>query len=378
MQDAIQTGVSMQVPLLDLKAQYATIKDEVLQEISKVCESQYFALGPAVAQFEEEIAAYCGCKYAVGVSSWTDALLVSLMAMDIRQGDEIITTPFSFFATAGSIVRVGAKPVFIDIKPDSYNIDPSLIEEKITEKTRAIIPVHLYGQAVQMKPITELAQRHNLAVIEDAAQGIGASQDGVMCGNFGDCGCFSFYPTKNLGAFGDGGLVTTNIEALAEKLRILRDHGQKPRYFYNMVGGNFRLDSIQAAVLTVKLKYLDKWNEKRRRNAALYNNLFSNSPVRTPKINSNNICTYHQYTIAVPERDDLQKFLSENNIGSAIFYPKPLHLQDCFSELGYRQGDLPVTESLCNEVLSLPIYPELSTEQIEYVARTILKFYEGN
>lgn len=368
----------MQVPLLDLKAQYATIKDEILQAISDVCESQYFALGPAVAEFEQKIAAYCGCKYAVGVSSGTDALLVSLMALDIRQGDEVITTPFSFFATAGSIIRVGAKPVFVDIEPDSYNIDPNLIEEKITDKTKAIIPVHLYGQAAQMKPITEIAQRHNLAVIEDAAQGIGASQDGTMCGNFGDFGCFSFYPTKNLGAFGDGGLVTTSKEALAEKLRILRDHGQKPRYFYNMVGGNFRLDAIQAAVLNVKLKYLDQWNEKRRQNAALYNDFFCDSPVTTPKISSNNICTYHQYTIAVPDRDNLQKYLSENQIGSAIFYPKPLHLQDCFSELGYGQGDLPVTEKLCNEVLSLPIYPELSSEQIEYVARTILKFYQGN
>jgi len=378
MQDAIQMGVSMQVPLLDLKAQYATIKNEILQAISDVCESQYFALGPAVAEFEQKIAAYCGCKYAVGVSSGTDALLVSLMALDIRQGDEVITTPFSFFATAGSIIRVGAKPVFVDIEPDSYNIDPNLIEEKITDKTKAIIPVHLYGQAAQMKPITEIAQRHNLAVIEDAAQGIGASQDGTMCGNFGDFGCFSFYPTKNLGAFGDGGLVTTSKEALAEKLRILRDHGQKPRYFYNMVGGNFRLDAIQAAVLNVKLKYLDQWNEKRRQNAALYNDFFCDSPVTTPKISSNNICTYHQYTIAVPDRDNLQKYLSENQIGSAIFYPKPLHLQDCFSELGYGQGDLPVTEKLCNEVLSLPIYPELSSEQIEYVARTILKFYQGN
>jgi dTDP-4-amino-4,6-dideoxygalactose transaminase len=378
MQDAVQTGVSMQVPLLDLKAQYATIKNEILQAISNVCESQYFALGPAVAEFEQKIAAYCGCKYAVGVSSGTDALLVSLMALDIQQGDEVITTPFSFFATAGSIFRVGAKPVFVDIEPDSYNIDPNLIEEKITDKTRAIIPVHLYGQAAQMKPITEIAQRHNLTVIEDAAQGIGASQDGTMCGNFGDFGCFSFYPTKNLGAFGDGGLVTTNIEALAEKLKVLRDHGQKPRYFYNMLGGNFRLDGIQAAVLNVKLKYLDQWNDKRRQNAALYNKFLNDSPVKIPKIRSNNICTYHQYTIAAPDRDNLHKYLSENQIGSAIFYPKPLHLQDCFSELGYKQGDLPVTERICNEVLSLPIYPELSPEQIEYVARTILKFYQEN
>ncbi len=378
MQDAIQTNVSMQVPILDLKAQYAAIKDEVMPAISKVCESQALALGPAVADFEEKIAAYCQSRYAVGVSSGTDALLASLMALGIEPDDEVITTPFTFFSTAGCIVRIGAKPVFVDVDPDSYNIDPSGIEEKISEKTKAIIPVHLFGQAAQMKAITEIAQRHNLAVIEDAAQAIGASQDGTMCGNFGDCGCFSFYPTKNLGAFGDGGLVTTNTETLAKKLRILRDHGQNPRYFYKMVGGNFRLDGIQAAVLTVKLRYLDEWNKKRRQNAAFYDDIFSDSPVRSPKIDSNNVCIYHQYTITVPERDRLQKFLAENQISSAVFYPKPLHLQECFGELGYRPGDLPIAERLCDEVLSLPIYPELSQEQMEYVARGVLKFYGMN
>ena len=378
MQDAIQTGVIMRVPLLDLKAQYATIKDEVLPVIADVCESQMFALGPAVADFEKRIAAYCRSKYAIGVSSGTDALLVSLMALDIKPGDEVITTPFTFFSTAGCIVRVGAKPVFVDIDPDSYNIDLAGIEEKITEKTRAIIPVHLFGQAAQMKAINEIAKRHNLAVIEDAAQAIGASQDGVKCGNLGDCGCFSFYPTKNLNAFGDGGLVTTNSETLAQKLKILRDHGQNPRYFYGMIGGNFRLDGIQAAVLSVKLRHLDSWNQKRRKNAAFYDDIFADSPIKTPKIDANNVSIYHQYTVAVPERDRLQKFLAENNIGSAIFYPKPLHLQECFSELGYRQGDLPVAERLCGEVLSLPVYPELSQEQIEYVAGTMLKFFKTN
>lgn len=377
MQDAIQTGVMMHVPLLDLKAQYATIKDEVLSAIADLCESQMFALGPAVVDFEKKISDYCQSKYAIGVSSGTDALLVSLMALDIKPGDEVITTPFTFFSTAGCIVRVGAKPVFVDIDPDSYNIDPSRIEEKITEKTRAIIPVHLFGQAAQMKAINEIAGRHNLAVIEDAAQAIGASQDNVKCGNFGHCGCFSFYPTKNLNAFGDGGLVTTNSEALAERIKILRDHGQNPRYFYKMIGGNFRLDGIQAAILSVKLKYLDSWNEIRRKNAAFYDDIFADSPIRTPKIDENNISIYHQYTIAVPDRDRLQKFLAENNIGSAIFYPKPLHLQECFSELGYRQGDLPVTERMCGEVLSLPVYPELTREQIEFVARTVLKFFNA-
>ena len=365
----------MQVPLLDLKAQYAAIKDEVTQAISNVCETQAFALGPAVAEFEEKIAAYCDSKYAIGVSSGTDALLVSLMAWQIKTGDEVITTPFSFFATAGSIVRLGAKPVFVDVETDSYNIDPSAIEQKITKKTRAIIPVHLFGQVAQMKDINEIAKRHNLAVIEDAAQAIGASQDGIKAGNLGDYGCFSFYPTKNLGGFGDGGLVTTNREELAKKIRIFRDHGQNPRYFYRVIGGNFRLDGIQGAVLTVKLKYLQEWNEKRKQNAALYDSIFADSPVRVPKIGANNVSIYHQYTVTVPQRDKLQKFLAQNNIGSAVFYPKPLHLQDCFSDLGYKPGDFPIAERLCNEVLSLPVYPELTSDQVEYVANTVLKFY---
>jgi len=368
----------MQVPILDLKAQYAAVRNEIMQAISEVCESQSFALGPAVAEFEEKIATYCASEHAIGVSSGTDALLVGLMALEIKPGDEVITTPFTFFATAGCIARLGAKPVFVDVDPDSYNIDAGLIEEKITEKTRAIIPVHLFGQLAQMKSIMEIAQRHNLGVIEDAAQAIGASQDGIKCGNFGDCGCFSFYPTKNLGGFGDGGLVTTNTESLAERIRILRDHGQNPRYFYNTIGGNFRLDSVQAVVLSVKLRYLDGWNEKRRQNAAIYDGIFANSPVRAPKIEANNVSIYHQYTVTVPERDQLQKFLAENQISSAIFYPKPLHLQDCFKELGYKRGDLPVAERLCSEVLSLPVYPELLPDQIEYVARTALEFYGIN
>ena len=365
----------MRIPILDLKAQYAAIRDEVTRAISEVCESQAFALGPAVAEFETNIAAYCESKHAIGVSSGTDALLVSLMALDIKPGDEVITTPFTFFATAGCVVRVGARPVFVDVDPDFYNIDPAGIDEKITRKTRAIIPVHLFGQLARMKAITEIAQQHDLAVIEDAAQAIGASRNGTQAGNFGDCGCFSFYPTKNLGGFGDGGLVTTNSDSIADDIRTLRDHGQKPRYFYKVIGGNFRLDGIQGAVLNVKLKYLDDWNEKRRQNAALYDRLFAGSPVRTPAIDSGNVSIYHQYTVTVPERDELQKYLADNDIGSAVFYPKPLHLQDCFKELGYKRGDMPVAEKLCNEVLSLPVYPELLPEDIEYVARTVLKFY---
>jgi len=368
----------MQVPLLDLKAEYATYKKEVLQAITEVCESQLFCLGPAVVEFEKKIAAYCGSKYAIGISSGSDALLVSLMALDIKPGDEVITTPFTFFATAGAIARLGGKPVFVDVEADSYNIDPTCIKEEITEKTKAIIPVHLFGQVAQMKPIIKIAKRHKLAVVEDAAQAIGAIQDGTICGNFGDFGCFSFYPTKNLGGFGDGGLIISNNEELVDKIKFLRNHGQNPQYFYKLIGGNFRLDGIQGAVLTIKLKYLNGWSEKRRQNAALYDEILADSPVKTPKIDPNNISIYHQYTITTPERDQLQKFLADNEISSAIFYPKPLHLQECFSELGYKQGDFPVAERLCNEVLSLPIYPELTTEQIEYVAQTILKFYGMN
>ena len=365
----------MRVPILDLKVQYAAVKDEITRAINKVCESQSFALGPAVVEFEKNVASYCKSKHAIGVSSGTDALLVSLMALGVKPGDEVITTPFSFFATAGCIVRVGAKPVFVDVDPDSYNIDPAGIEERITDKTRAIIPVHLFGQLAEMETITEIAQRHNLALIEDAAQAIGASRHGTLAGNFGDCGCFSFYPTKNLGGFGDGGLVTTNSDSLADGIRTLRDHGQKPRYFYKVIGGNFRLDGIQGAVLNVKLKYLDDWNERRRQNAALYDSLFAGSLVGMPTVDSGNVSIYHQYTVTVPERDELQKYLADNDIGSAVFYPKPLHLQDCLEGLGYKEGDMPVTEKLCNEVLSLPVYPELSRDEIEYVAGMVLKFY---
>jgi dTDP-4-amino-4,6-dideoxygalactose transaminase len=368
----------MQVPMLDLKAQYAAIKDEVMQAITAVCESQLFCLGPAVTEFEEKIAAYCESKYAIGVSSGSDALLVSLMALGIKPGDEVITTPFTFFSTAGCVARLGAKPVFVDVDFDSYNIDPGRMEEKITEKTGAIIPVHLFGQVAQMKPIMAIAKRHNFAVIEDAAQAIGAAQDGIKCGNFGDFGCFSFYPSKNLGGFGDGGLVITNNKNLAERVKLLRTHGENPRYFYRAIGGNFRLDSIQAAVLSVKLKYLDNWNQKRKQNAELYDKLFADSPVRTPKIDDNNVSNFYQYTVTVPERDRLQKFLAENGISSSVFYPKPLHLQDCFSELGYEEGSLPVAERLCGEVLSLPVFPELTAGQIEYIAKTVLKFYGVN
>ncbi|HUV40224.1 MAG TPA: DegT/DnrJ/EryC1/StrS family aminotransferase [Sedimentisphaerales bacterium] len=367
----------MHVPFLNLKAQYAGIKEQLLQAIGEVCDSQMLCLGPKVEEFEARIAEYCGSKCAVGVSSGTDALLVSLMALGIRPGDEVITTPFTFFATAGAIVRVGAKPVFVDVQDDSCNIDPAQIEEKITDKTRAIIPVDMFGQAADMEPIMEIAAGGGLSVIEDSCQSLGASRNGIKCGNLGTVGCFSFYPTKNLGGFGDGGMVITSEEKLAEKIRILRDHGQQPRYFYDLVGGNFRLDAIQAAVLIVKLKYLDEWNEKRRQNAAIYDRILGQAPVICPRVRAGNTSIYHQYAIRAAERDSLQTFLGENNVGSAVFYPQPLHLQACFRDLGYKKGDFPVAEKVCKEVLSLPIYPELSEKQIEYAADMVVKFYKS-
>jgi dTDP-4-amino-4,6-dideoxygalactose transaminase len=366
----------MQIPMLDLKAQFATYKKEVMRAIEEVCDSQMFCLGPAVEKFEKETATYCGCKYAIGVSSGTDALLVGLMAAGIGSGDEVITTPFTFFATAGVVSRLGARPVFVDVDASTYNITPGKIEEKIGSRTRAIIPVHLFGQVAQMKPIMEIARRHKLLIIEDAAQAMGAKQDGSRAGSMGDIGCFSFYPTKNIGAFGDAGLVITNDSALAEKMRLLRVHGENPRYFYRMIGGNFRMDNLQGAVLSVKLKYLDGWNKRRRENAAIYNRIFSGTIVKPPQIEQNNESIYHQYTIVAPKRDILQVYLAKQGIGTGIFYPRPLHLQDCFSELGYKVGDFPVAEELAASVLSLPIYPELTAGQIEYVAKKVLEFYK--
>ncbi|MCP4451029.1 MAG: DegT/DnrJ/EryC1/StrS family aminotransferase [Planctomycetes bacterium] len=361
----------MQVPMLDLKAQFASIKSEVMSAIEEVCESQMLCLGPVVQAFELQAAEYCGCKHAIGVSSGSDALIIALMALNVGPGDEVITTPFTFFATAGAIARVGAKPVFVDVDAKTYNISPTLIEAAITKRTKAIIPVHLFGQMAQMKPIMDLAKEHNLAVIEDAAQSIGAEQNHVPCGGIGDMGCFSFYPTKNLGAFGDGGMVTTNNDDLAQALRILRDHGQHPRYYYQRIGGNFRLDAIQGAVLSVKIKSLDAWSDRRRANAEMYNELLASTPVICPTVESNNLSVYNQYTIRSAHRDQLQAYLGEKQIGSAVFYPKALHVQDCFADLGYCESDFPVTNTLCKEVLSLPIFPELAEQQIRMVAKAI-------
>lgn len=376
----------MDVPLLDLKAQYSTIKKEIGLAIKEVLESQYFILGPKVEELEKKIAAYSETKFAIGVSSGTDALLVSLMALDIKPGDEIITTPFTFFSTAGVIARLNATPVFVDIDPVTYNIDPQKIESAVTEKTKAIIPVHLFGQCADMDPILEIAKKFSLYIIEDAAQTIGAEYKAKRAGSLGDLGAFSFFPSKNLGGYGDGGMVVTNNENLYEKIKSLRVHGSKPKYYHKIVGGNFRLDAIQAAVLNVKLKYLDQWSQKRRENAdffdrrfketGLINNGHINTPVPVYKNNgSKNYHIYNQYTIQAKERNKLREFLKENGIGAEIYYPLPLHLQECFKNLGHKKGDLPVSEEASETVLSIPVYPELNDEQKEYIVQKISEFH---
>lgn len=362
----------MQVPLLDLKAQYAKIRKDVLKSVEEVLDSQICIGGPKVAEIEKQIAAVSGCKFGVGVSSGTDALLASLMALDIGKNDEVITTPFTFFATAGCIARVGAKPVFVDIEPKTYNINPELIKKAVTKKTKAIMPVHLFGQMVQMQPIMEIAAKHNLYVIEDAAQSISSEYKGKKAGSIGTCGCFSFFPSKNLGGIGDGGMIVTNDEKLAAKVKIARDHGQNPTYYYNFVGGNFRLDPIQAAALLVKLPHLNEWSAARRRNAEYYNRKFSGTSAETPYIYPDCVSIYNQYVIRVPKRDEVAAHLKKNNIGCAIYYPLPLHLQKCFEYLGYKAGDFPQSEKAAKEVLALPVYPELTDEMKDFVVENVL------
>ena len=390
------------VPLLDLKPQYAPIKEEIQAAINDVCDSQYFIMGPKVVEMEKDIATYCQSEFAWGVSSGTDALILALMALDIKEGDEVITTPYTFFATAGSIARLGATAVFVDIDPATYNLDPAEIEAKITPQTKAIIPVHLYGQCADMDPIMEIAQRHNLFVIEDAAQAIGSEYKGRRAGSIGHIGCFSFFPSKNLGAFGDGGAVTTNDPELAERMRILRVHGGEPKYYHKYIGGNFRLDALQAVVVQIKLKYLDAWTEGRQRNAALYNKLLSESgltggdqPAITLPYESletgHNLqrCTadenpfaghrhiYNQYILRVNQgRDELRQFLSARHIGNEVYYPVPLHMQECFATWGYHEGDFPHSEQAAQQTIAIPIYPELSEAQIQAVVDGIVAFYD--
>jgi dTDP-4-amino-4,6-dideoxygalactose transaminase len=364
----------MEVPLLDLKAQYATIKNEVLAAISEVLESQRCIGGPKVTELEEKIAKTCDCRLAVGVSSGTDAILNCLMSLDIGAGDEVITTPFTFFATVGCIARTGAKPIFVDIDAKTLNIDPELIESAVTDKTKAIIPVHLFGQMADMDPIMEISNKHDLAVIEDAAQSITSTYKGRKAGSIGTAGCFSFFPSKNLGGIGDGGMIATNDEQLYERLLIMRNHGSKPKYFHKHIGGNFRLDPIQAAALLVKLPHLNEWSEARRRNAAYYDKKFSGTIVQTPYISPDCVSIFNQYVIRVPKRDEVITHLRENNIGCEIYYPIPAHLQECFKYLGYKEGDMPESEKAANEVLAIPVYPELTDEMKDSVADTIVSF----
>jgi len=367
--------------LLDLAAQYRKIRKEVLSEIKTVCDSQHYVLGKNVSGLESEIAAYCGAKFAVGVASGTDALLLALMAAGVKAGDKVATSPFTFFATAGSIARLGAIPLFVDIDPDTYNIDPVKLEAalKKNKRVKAIIPVHLYGQCADMAPIMKLGRSSRIPVIEDAAQSIGAAYKGKRAGSIGDMGCLSFYPTKNLGCFGDGGMVTTNDPRLAERLKMLRVHGSRVRYYHDEVGVNSRLDELQAAILRVKLKYLDSWASGRQRNAKRYDTLLRKAAIKgvlsIPFIPAENVSVYNQYVIRVKKRDELRAHLSAAGVGSEVYYPLSLHMQKCFKGLGYRRGSLPVSEAAAREVLALPIYPELTPAQQRHVVDSIAGFY---
>lgn len=374
----------MNVPLLDLKAQYQSIKSEVDQAIKEVVDSQYFILGPKTAACEEAIARYSNCAHAVGVSSGTDALLIALMAEGIGAEDEVITTAYSFFATAGTIARLGAKPVFVDIDPVTFNIDVNAIADRITDRTRAIMPVHLYGQMAEMKPIMDLAAAHGLVVIEDAAQAIGAEHAGHRAGSIGHYGCFSFFPTKNLGGFGDGGMVVTNDPERADTLRILRVHGGEPKYHHKVIGGNFRIDALQAAVVHAKLPHLDGWTEARQANARRYDHLFLEAglsgaagPITTPDVATDRHI-FNQYVIRVSERDRLKAFLAEHGVVTEIYYPIALHLQECFSYLEQRPGAFPESERAARETLALPIFPELSEKQAQKVVAEVAAFYRAD
>ena len=386
----------MKVPLLDLKAQYDTIRPELEQAIHDVMESQQFILGPFVQQCEEAIAKYCSSPHGVGMSSGTDALLICLMAENVGPGDEVITTPYTFFATVGAISRLGATPVFVDIDPVTYNIAPDQIAARITPRTKAIIPVHLYGQSADMQAIMDVAAAHGVVVIEDAAQSLGAEYNGRRSGTIGEYGCFSFFPSKNLGAAGDGGMVVTSDAARAEKLRILRAHGSSPKYYHRMVGGNFRLDALQGAIVSAKLRHLDSWTEGRRRNAERYNRLFAESGLtvcntREQVANRGNggrgaphvvlptettqRHVFNQYVIRVSARDELRAALQKKNVGTEVYYPVPMHAQECFRGLGYHVGDFPESETAAAQTLALPIYPELTDAQAAYVVHCIREFF---
>jgi dTDP-4-amino-4,6-dideoxygalactose transaminase len=369
------------VPLLDLKAQYGPLRDEILQAVTRVCDSQRFIHGPEVEGLERELEAFLGIHHAIGMSSGTDAVLAALMALDIGPGDEVVTSTYSFFATAGCVARLGARPVLVDIEPETFNIDPAAAVAAVTPRTRAIIPVHLFGQSAELMPLINASTRSGVAIIEDAAQAIGAKYHDHAVGSFGAIGCFSFFPSKNLGGFGDGGLVTSNDDAMAARLRLLRNHGMDPKYYHHIVGANFRLDALQAAVLRVKLPHLERWTEGRQRNAARYRALFSDAKltdtVRMPVEAPDRTHIYNQFVVRVPNRDGLKAHLDRAHIGTEIYYPVPFHLQKCFEPLGYKQGAFPNAEAAAKDSLALPIYPELSEEQQAAVVAAIAGFYHS-
>jgi dTDP-4-amino-4,6-dideoxygalactose transaminase len=373
-------GLFVTVPLLDLHAQYTPLRQALLDAVTRVCDSQRFIGGPEIEGLERELAEYLKTPHALGMSSGTDALVAALMAIGIGPGDEVITPTYSFFATAGAVSRLGGTPVLVDIQPDTFNVDPAAVAAAITSKTRAIIPVHLFGQAADLAPIMDAAGKAGIAVIEDAAQAIGSTYRGRPVGNFGAIGCFSFFPSKNLGGFGDGGLVTATDPATAHRLKLIRNHGMEPKYYHHMVGANFRLDALQAAVLRIKLPHLETWSEGRRANARRYRALFAAAslseialPVEAPERNH----IYNQFVIRAPRRDRLRAHLESSGIGTEIYYPVPFHLQECFRSLGYKQGAFPVAEAAANDSLALPIYPELTEAQQAAVVTAIRTFYRG-
>lgn len=366
----------MKISLLDLKSQYLSIKEEIDKAVMSVISAQDFVLGKEVDHLEREVAEYCSAEYGVGLASGTDALFLSLKAMDIGEGDEVITTPMTFIATAEAISNTGAKPVFVDIDEKTYNIDPSLIEDKITARTKAIIPVHLYGQCADMDPILKIARNHGLKVIEDCAQAIGAFYKGMRAGSIGDAGCLSFFPSKNLGAFGDAGMVVTNDQNLSLKIRSLRVHGSTRRYYHDMLGYNSRLDNLQAAVLRVKLKYLDTWIEKRAGLAEFYRSEFEGLGIATPYVPQGSTHTYHLYIIESSDRDGLLDHLVSSGIGARVYYPVPLHLQDCYAFLGYREGDMPVSEAVSKRIVAIPIYPEMTADASSAIVGSVKEFVD--